>query len=53
MVKELADILGKKRLNKLSFSIPRGTVTVQQAAMLNRAKEELPSTSDLNEADDI
>ena len=45
MVKELMDILGKKRFNKLSFSIPRGKVTIRQAAMLNRAKEELPSIS--------
>ena len=36
-VKELVDILGKKSLNKLSFSIPRGHVTIWQAAMLNKA----------------
>ena len=52
-VKELADILGKKRLNKLSFSIPRGNVTIRQATVLKRVKEELPSTSAVNEVDDI
>ena len=38
MVKELADILGKKRLNKLSFGIPRGKVAIWQVAMLNKAR---------------
>ena len=52
-VKELADILGKKRLNKLIFGIPRGKVTVQQVAMRNEPQRELRSTFDVNEVDDI
>ena len=44
--------MGKKRFNKLSFSIPRGKATVRQFAMLNRAEEELPSESDITKADD-
>ena len=30
-----------------------GKVTAQQAVMLNKAAEELPSTSDVDKADDI
>ena len=49
----LADILGKNRLRRLSFNIPVGKVTAQQAVMLNGAAEELPSESDISGADDI
>ena len=49
----LADILGKNRLCRLGFSIPAGEVTARQAAMLNKAQEELPSESDITGADDI
>ena len=49
----LADILGKNRLRNLGFDIPRGKVTAQQAVMLNKAAEELPSESDITRADDI
>ena len=49
----LADILGKNRLHKLGFNIPVGKVTAQQAVMLNKAAEELPSASDITKADDI
>ena len=49
----LADILGKGGLRKLGFNIPRGTGTAQQAVMLNKAAEELPSESDITKADDI
>ena len=49
----LADILGKNRLRRLDFNIPVGKVTAQQAVMLNKAAEELPSTSDVDKADDI
>ena len=48
----LADILGKNRLRNLGFNIPRGKVTAQQAVMLNKAAEELPSESDITKADD-
>ena len=47
------DILGKNRLRKLGFNIPVGKVTAQQAVMLNKAAEELPSESDVDKADDI
>ena len=49
----LADILGKNRLRRLGFKIPMGKVTAQQAEMLNKAAEELPSESDITKADDI
>ena len=49
----LADILGKNRLRNLGFDIPRGKVTAQQAVMLNKAEEELPSESDITKVDDI
>ena len=49
----LADILGKNRLCRLGFNIPVGNLTAQQAVMLNKAAEELPSESDITKADDI
>ena len=49
----LADILGKNRLRRLGFNILVGKVTAQQAVMLNKAPEELPSESDITKADDI
>ena len=49
----LADILGKNRLRRLGFNIPVGKLTAQQAVMLNKATEELPSESDITKADDI
>ena len=49
----IADILGKNRLCRLGFNIPVGKVTAQQAVMLNKAAEELPSESDITRVDDI
>ena len=49
----LADILGKNRLHRLGFNIPVGKVTAQQAVMLTKAQEELPSESHITGADDI
>ena len=49
----LTDILGKNRLCRLGFNIPVGNITAQQAVMLNKVQEELPSASDINKADDI
>ena len=49
----LADILGKNRLHRLDFNIPVGKVTAQQAVMLNKVAEELPSESDITGVDDI
>ena len=49
----LADILGKNRLRRLGFNIPMGKLTAQQAVMLNKAAEELPSESDITKADEI
>ena len=49
----LADILGKNRLRRLGFNIPVGPLTAQQAVMLNKAAEELPSESDITKADGI
>ena len=53
LVGMLVDILGKGGLRNLGFDIPRGKVTAQQAVMLNKAAEELPSASDITKADDI
>ena len=53
MVVMLADILGKNRLRRLGFNTPVGRITAQQAVMLNKAAEELPSESDITRADDI
>ena len=47
LVGMLVDILGKGGLPNLGFDIPRGKVTAQQAVMLNKAAEELPSASHL------
>ena len=49
----LADTLCKNRLCRLGFNIPVGKVTAQQAVMLNKAAEELPSESDIPRVDDI
>ena len=49
----LADILGKNRRRRLGFNIHVGKLTAWQAVMLNKAAEELPSESDITEADDI
>ena len=48
-----ADILSKNRLRRLGFNIPVGSITARQAAMLNKAAEELPSESDITKADEI
>ena len=47
------DILSKNRLGRLGFNISVGSITAQQAVMLNKAAEELPSESDITKADDI
>ena len=47
MVGELDKILGITRLQDLGFDIPRGELTAQQAVILNKAEEELPSASDI------
>ena len=52
-VEILVDILSKNRFSGLGFNIPVGKVTAQQAVMLNKAAEELPSVSDITGADDI
>ena len=48
----IADILGENRVHRLGFNIPVGKLTAQQAVMLNKAAEELPSESDITKADD-
>ena len=49
----IAVILGKNRLCRLGFNIPVGKITAQQAIVLNKAAEELPSESDITRADDM
>ena len=46
MVTTIVEILGKEGLRK-------GKLMAQQAIMLNRVEEELPSASDIAEADNI
>ena len=50
---EIARILGKNRLRNLGFDVPRGKPTPQQAVALNKAEEEMPSTSGVAKVDDI
>ena len=51
---EIVKILGNEGLHDLGFNIPiEGKVTAQQAIMLNKAEEEMPSTSEVANADDI
>ena len=52
-VNEIVKILGKEGLQNLDFNISKGTVTAQQALMLNLAKEEMPSASDVDKVDFI
>ena len=49
--KEIKKILGKNRLHNLGFFEDK--VTAEQAVMLNRVEEEIPSVSDIAKADDI
>ena len=53
LVGMIADILGKNRLRRLGFNIPVGRITAQEAVMVNKASEELPSESDITREDDI
>ena len=45
--------LGKNGLQDLGFDVAKGKVTTRQAIELNKTKEELPSTSEVANADDI
>ena len=47
MVGNVYKILGKNRLRALGFDISKGKPTRQQAVILNKAEEEMPSTSDV------
>ena len=46
-------IFGKNRLCGLGFDIPISKPTDQQAVMLNKTEEELPSTSDVVKTNDV
>ena len=50
-VKDIMKILGKEGLHDLDFNIPKGKVTSQQAVLLNKAEEELPSSSEIAKED--
>ena len=52
-VKEIMKILGKEGLRNLDFNISKGKVTAQQATMLNKVEEEIPSAPDVDKAGDI
>ena len=49
---KLKSILGTNRLCDFGFDMSSGKLTPQQSVILNKTKEELPSTSDLANADD-
>ena len=51
--KEIIKILGKEGLQDLDFNVSKGKVTARQAAMLNKAEEEIPSVSDVDKVGDI
>ena len=51
--KSLVRELGQKRLEKLGFDITKRKVTPQEAAMLNKTEEELPTASAIDRANDI
>ena len=46
-------ILGKEGFHELGFNVPRSKIMAQQAVMLNRVEEELPSAYDVAKADNI
>ena len=50
-VKEIMKILDKEGLCDLDFNVPKGKVTAQQAVLLNKAEEELPSSSEIAKAE--
>ena len=50
---KIAHMSKKNRLRMLGFDIHGGKVMAQQAAMLNRVEEGLPSMPDIAKADDI
>ena len=53
-VTTIVRILGKEELHDLGFDIPKSSkLTPQQAVMLNRAEEELPSATDVAKAGNI
>ena len=51
----IADVLGKEGLREIGFDIPKGRESARDfiTRMLSKAKEELPSTSELGKADEI
>ena len=49
---ELKTIPGVNRIRDLGFDVPRGKLTPKQSVILNKTKEEIPSTSDTTKADD-
>ena len=52
-VKEIMKILGKEGLRDLDFHVSKVKVTAQQAAMLNKVEEKIPSASDVDKVGDI
>ena len=45
--------MGKEGLQDLDFNISKGKVTAQQATMLSKVEEEIPSASDVDKVGDI
>ena len=50
---KLKSILRKNRLHELGFGVPSDKLTPHQSVILNKTEGELPSTSDVANADDI
>ena len=46
-------ILVKEGLHDLGFNVSKGKVTAQQATMLHKVEEEIPSASDVDKVGDI
>ena len=52
-VGKIKKIVGKNRLRALGLGITKGEVTHQQTIALDKADEQMPSTSDIAKADGI
>ena len=53
LYKTLIRVLGKNRIYNLGFDISEWPLSRKQAVALNKAQEELPSSSDIDKAGDI
>ena len=52
-ISSIMHIIGIENIRTLGVELPKGRLTFQEATMLNKVEEELPSTSEVAKADDI